>query len=92
MSLGDSSPHARADRFPCRSTNVANAIKAVGASFSSPYAAGAAALLLEADPLLTPDGVKALLQSHGPLVMKPDNGLSFPRIDVGAAVDEALEL
>jgi subtilisin family serine protease len=57
-----------------------------GTSASSPYAAAEAALLLEADPSLTPAGIRTLLQSHGPSVANPDNGLSFPRSDVAAAV------
>jgi subtilisin family serine protease len=59
-----------------------------GTSFSSPYAAGAAALLFQADPLLTPDEALTLLESHGPQVTNPENGLSFTRIDVGGALDE----
>ena len=57
-----------------------------GTSASSPYAAGEAALLFDADDTLTPEGIRTLLTSHGPLVTNPDNGLSFPRADVGAAV------
>jgi subtilisin family serine protease len=188
MSLGDSFQHRRSDRFPCRNTNVANAIKSLhdegvavfvasgnngfdqgisfpacvaeaisvggvydatfgsvswcrnascsqilctdaataadgfvchassgpildllapdwktttsrlgggtldagGTSLATPYAAGAAALLFEADPTLTAGEVEALLEGHGPLVTNPDSGLSFPRFDVGDAVDEVL--
>ncbi len=65
-------------------------LDAGGTSLATPYAAGAAALLFEADPTLTVDEVEALLEGHGPLVTNPDNGLSFPRLDVGGAVDEVL--
>lgn len=57
-----------------------------GTSAASPYAAGEAALLLQADGSLTPAGLLTLLQAHGPGVTNPDNGLSFVR----AAVDGAL--
>ena len=57
-----------------------------GTSAASPAAAGQAALLLEADPTLTPAQVKTLLKSHGPMVTDPDNGLMFRRADVGTAL------
>jgi cysteine-rich repeat protein len=58
-----------------------------GTSASSPYAAGEAALLLDVDDTLTPENIRALLTGHGPQVTNPDNGLSFPRTNVGAAVE-----
>jgi subtilisin family serine protease len=57
-----------------------------GTSASSPYAAAEAALLLQADPTLTPAGIRSLLTTHGPLVANPANGLSFRRSDVWAAI------
>jgi len=57
-----------------------------GTSASSPYAAGQAALLLEADSTLLPDDIRTLLKSNGPSVTNADNGLSFPRSDVSAAI------
>jgi cysteine-rich repeat protein len=57
-----------------------------GTSASGPYAAGEAALLLDVDDALTPEEIRTLLTSHGPQVTNSDNGLSFPRTDVGAAV------
>jgi subtilisin family serine protease len=57
-----------------------------GTSASSPYAAGQAALLFEAQPSLQPEDIRSLLTENGPLVTNPDNGLSFPRSDVAAAL------
>jgi len=54
-----------------------------GTSMASPYAAGAAALLLEQEPSREPDDVRTILGGNGPLVTNPDNGLSFHRIDLG---------
>jgi len=58
-----------------------------GTSAAAPYAAAEAALLLEADPTLTPEQIRALLTSHGPLVTNADNGMSYPRSDVALAVE-----
>jgi cysteine-rich repeat protein len=57
-----------------------------GTSASSPYAAAQAAILLQADPTLTPEDVRTLMKANGPQVTNPDNGLSFTRSDVGDAV------
>jgi subtilisin family serine protease len=57
-----------------------------GTSASSPYAAGQAALLLQDDPGLQPEDIRDLLEASGPLVTNPDNGLSFPRSDVGSVL------
>jgi subtilisin family serine protease len=57
-----------------------------GTSASSPYAAGQAALLLQDDPSLQPEDIRGLLTENGPLVTNADNGLSFPRSDVGDAL------
>ena len=57
-----------------------------GTSAASPYAAAQAALLFQADGFLTPDDVRTLLTSHGPLVTNPGNQLAFPRSDVAAAL------
>jgi cysteine-rich repeat protein len=57
-----------------------------GTSASSPYAAGQAALLLQAQPSLQPDDIRSLLKANGPLVTNRDNGLSFRRSDVAAAI------
>jgi cysteine-rich repeat protein len=57
-----------------------------GTSASSPYVAGEAALLFEAKPTLTPSEIRTLLETHGPLVTNPDNGLSWVRSDVAGAI------
>ena len=57
-----------------------------GTSASSPYAAGQAALLLQDDSSLQPESIRALLMENGPLVTNAENGLSFPRSDVEAAL------
>lgn len=54
-----------------------------GTSAASPYAAAQAALLFEADPSLTPAEILSLLTSSGTQVTNPDNGLEFPRPDIG---------
>ena len=55
-----------------------------GTSAASPYAAAQAALLFAEDPSLTPASLLATLTASGPRVTNPDNGLSFPRSEVGA--------
>lgn len=66
----------------------ARAIRA-GTSQAAPHAAGAAALLLEANPGLTPDRVEAALKSSGTPVRDTKNGRVLPRIDVAGAADAA---
>lgn len=61
-----------------------------GTSISSPYAAGQAALLLDADATLAPNQVLTSLEIGAPLVTNPDNGLSFPRTRVDLAVAQLL--
>jgi subtilisin family serine protease len=58
-----------------------------GTSAASAYAAAQAAILLEADPGLTPEDLRVLMTSVGPLVANPDNGLAFPRTDVAEALE-----
>jgi subtilisin family serine protease len=57
-----------------------------GTSAATPYAAAEAALLLQADPTLSPGEIRDLLAAHGPLVVNPENGLAFRRSDVAAAL------
>jgi subtilisin family serine protease len=62
-----------------------------GTSAASPYAAAEAALLFDADPSLTPEDVRNALAASGPLVLNPENGLSFPRADVEEAIADLPE-
>ncbi|HKA15670.1 MAG TPA: S8 family serine peptidase [Myxococcota bacterium] len=57
-----------------------------GTSAACPYAAGEAAVLLQAQPGLTPAALRTLMKAHGPLVTNPQSGLSFRRTDVAAAL------
>jgi hypothetical protein len=57
-----------------------------GTSASSPYAAGEAAVLLQAQPGLSPAALRTLMKAHGPLVTNSGNGLAFRRTDVAGAL------
>jgi len=61
-----------------------------GTSFASAQAAGAAAVLLQADPALTPDDLLSLLQRTGLPITDPWNRLSTPRIDLAQALGAVL--
>ncbi len=61
-----------------------------GTSMASPTAAGTAALMLQANPALTPARIGALLAQTGTMLTDPKNGQSFPRIDALAAVQAAV--
>lgn len=61
-----------------------------GTSQAAPMAAGLAALMLEANPDLTPDLIRKKMQCSGIMVSDAKNGLSFPRINARAAVQAAL--
>ena len=70
-----------------RTSTIGGGLQNVGGtSFASPYAAGQAAVLRQADPSLTPAQMRTLLQAHGPLVTNPDNGLQFRRSDLAQAL------
>ena len=57
-----------------------------GTSQACPHAAGAAALLFQAKPSLSVDQVLNALKATGIVVTDGKNGMSFPRIDVAAAL------
>lgn len=57
-----------------------------GTSMACPMAAGAAALLIEAQPALTPWDVRVLLRSTAANAAAPDNDLGYGLIDVRAAI------
>ena len=76
-----------APQFKARVPDVGGGLQNLGGtSISSPYAAGQAALLLEAEPSLTPAQILFSLTAGAPMVTNPDNGLSFPRTRVDLAV------
>ncbi len=58
-----------------------------GTSQATPHAVGVAALLLDADPTLTPDQIAFLLESTGVPITDPANGVTTPRLNALAAVD-----
>ncbi len=59
----------------------------LGTSQASPHAAAAAALLLSANPGLSPDAIKNALRATGRPITDAKNGIAIPRIDVKAALD-----
>jgi subtilisin family serine protease len=59
----------------------------LGTSQASPHAAGAAAILLQARPGLTPEQVEAVLKGSGRPIADWRNGRVTPRIDVLAALN-----
>ncbi|HET7433324.1 MAG TPA: S8 family serine peptidase [Thermoanaerobaculia bacterium] len=58
----------------------------IGTSWAAPHVAAAAAIVLQLRPELTPAEVEALLKSTGRPIVDAKNGLTFPRIDLQAAV------
>ena len=64
-------------------------IRAVGTSMAAPHVAGAAALLLEANPALTPLQVKTLLEETADDLGDPgwDNIFGYGRINIEKALD-----
>ena len=61
-----------------------------GTSQATPHAAGAAAVLWALKPRATPDEIESLLKSTGKPIADARNGVTTPRIDVYAAVQELL--
>lgn len=52
-----------------------------GTSQASPHAAGVAALVLQAEPTLTPDGLYSILESTGDLIQDDRTGITRPKIN-----------
>jgi subtilisin family serine protease len=57
-----------------------------GTSMATPHASGVAALLVQAQPGLTPAQIESLLRESGVPIADPRNGRVTPRIDAYAAV------
>ncbi|HEX5148617.1 MAG TPA: S8 family serine peptidase [Candidatus Limnocylindrales bacterium] len=66
---------------PCPPPDYGNAV-ADGTSMASPHVAGAAAVLLQANPALTPDQVRSALQATATPVAAPD-GSALPFWEAG---------
>ena len=64
-------------------------LQATGTSFSCPFIAGAAALLRQVNPILTPDEIMGILQSTGHNVYDSGTQLTFKRINLAAAISSA---
>ena len=62
----------------------------IGTSQASPHCAGAAAILLEVQPKLTPDEIESLLKATGKPIFDSRNGVTTPRLDLLAAVQSVL--
>ena len=58
-----------------------------GTSMATPHVAGAAAVIRQAWPVATVDQLEDLMRDTGASVTDYRNGLTFPRIDMEAAID-----
>ena len=71
------------------STDLGNGTRTLsGTSMASPHAAGCAALLIESEAALTPDLIETALEASSVKVTDVTNGLTFPRIDCSAILDD----
>jgi subtilisin family serine protease len=68
---------------PSKSGGVASG---TGTSFAAPHVSAAAAILFGMQPGLTPDQVEMLLETTGRPLFDPRNGLTFPRVEIEAAM------
>ena len=72
-------------------------LAATGTSFATAFAAGAAALLKQADPSLSPSQIISTLRStgfsnyDGDDEIGPTTGLTFPRLNIDAALDRVID-
>lgn len=62
-----------------------------GTSQAAAHATAVAALLLEADPLLTVDDLEQILEQTGVATVDPKTNITSPRIDAAAAVARVLQ-
>ena len=84
MAMGSSTYHA------CNSSNTCYSGFGGGTSYSCPLVAGAAALLLEVDPSLTPMMLAALLKDHASQSSSPDNLMGWGIIDTYASAQSLI--
>ncbi|MEZ4238697.1 MAG: S8 family serine peptidase [Myxococcota bacterium] len=61
-----------------------------GTSQASPHVAGAFAVVRAANPTATVDELEDLLVTTGTAITDPRNGMTFPRLDLLAAVDDCV--
>jgi serine protease AprX len=73
------------DYVACASSNTCYSDLGSGTSWSCPLAAGAAALLLDVDPSLTPMMLATILKNHASQSTSPDNLMGWGIIDTYAA-------
>lgn len=59
-----------------------------GTSMASPLAAGAAALLLQAEPTLSPQQVRVMLEQTATMAGAPNNEVGWGLIDIWDAIDQ----
>src|SRR3989344_3134346 len=72
--------------YDWRDTNIYFQGK-TGTSMSAPHVAGAVALLLEKDSSLSPDEIEQLLIDTGKPIYDSGTDTTYPRINVGAAIN-----
>jgi subtilisin family serine protease len=76
---------------PIESTALGGGLSSfAGTSAASAEAVGAAAVLLQADPALSPDEIEAALQDTGVPITDPRTRVTTPRLDVSAALSSVL--
>jgi subtilisin family serine protease len=73
-------------------TGAASYVNESGTSFSSPMVAGIVAQMLQANPALTPFGIREILRMTASQANQPDNNLGWGVVDASAAVTFARQL
>jgi hypothetical protein len=61
-----------------------------GTSYAAPFVTGAAALLKQVDPALSPDGIISILQRSGVNTFDPASNRTYKRLDLAAAIGIAM--
>ncbi|MBV8259266.1 MAG: S8 family serine peptidase [Actinobacteria bacterium] len=73
---------------PVDTVGLGSAETLAGTSAATAQATGAAAILLGADPALTPDALESVLKTTGLPITDPRNRITTPLIDVAAALGQ----